>query len=61
MSKYTFITLIGGAAVMLTFLLRIRAEAYMDAVGHRFDAVDKAWEFAFYVAVFATILAAPMT
>ena len=51
----------GGFAVILAFFLRIRAEAYMDATGNRFNAVDLVWEFTFYIAVFATILAAPMT
>jgi len=60
-TMYTFISFLGGFAVILAFFLRIRAEAYMDATGNRFNAVDLVWEFTFYIAVFATILAAPMT
>lgn len=54
------ITFLAGFAVIVSFFSRVRAEAYLRAFGQRLSTVDATWEFIFYMAVFLTILFAPL-
>jgi hypothetical protein len=55
------VTFLAGFAVIVSFFSRVRAEAYLRAFGRRLSTVETTWEFIFYMAVFLTILFAPLT
>jgi hypothetical protein len=60
MNTFALLAFLGGFAVIVSFFSGIRAEACMGTLGHRCSAEEPAWELVFYMAVFLTILVAPL-
>jgi hypothetical protein len=60
MNTFTLITAIGAVGVVMSFFHGARATS-LGQGGYVEDLTSSAWRMAFYLAVFATILAAPLS
>jgi len=60
MNTFTLITALGAMGVVMSFFSGVRA-TNLGHGGYVDDLTSAAWRMAFYLSVFATILAAPLS
>jgi hypothetical protein len=61
MNTYTLVTGLGAMGVVLAFSSGMRASILYGQGGIQDDLTSSAWRMVFYMAVFVTILAAPLS
>lgn len=61
MNTFTLLTFLGGFGVIVSFFSGVRAVVRNGEVGHRCSAEWMAWRTLFYLSVFLTILAGPLS
>jgi hypothetical protein len=60
MNIFTFLTIIAGVGAIYSFMRGVSARGLHSQAGHRSAKTWMAWHIVFDVAVFVTILAAPL-